>query len=277
MSSIKSSNVRAIEKGLDILDFLSQGKQSYSLREISGNLKIPKPTIHRILSTLCGLRYAIQDPVSKDYRLGFRLVELGQAVLDRIDLRKEAEPSLHQLADSAQEIVHLARLDGGQIVYLDKVECIINSSSLRMVSKIGKRNFAHSCALGKVLLAFLPKAERDAILTQKGLPERTKNTIVDLKELTAHLAIIKSQGYAVDNEENENGIRCVAAPIKNHGGEVIAGISISGPAVRITKERINRQLKRQVMETATEITKKLGYKDPIFAKGGDKRKIRMRK
>jgi DNA-binding IclR family transcriptional regulator len=85
---------------------------------------------------------------------------------------------------------------------------------------------------------------------------------VDLKELTEHLAIIKSQGYAVDNEENEDGIRCVAAPIRNYRGEVIAGISISGPAVRITEERINQQLKRQVIGTAAEITKKLGYKDP---------------
>jgi DNA-binding IclR family transcriptional regulator len=277
MSPKKSSNVRAIEKGFDILDFLSKGKQSYSLREISGKLKIPKPTTHRILSTFCGLGCAIQDPVSKDYRLGFRLVELGQAVLDRIDLRKEAESLLKKLADSVQETVHLARLDDGQIVYLDKVERIVNPLSLRMVSEIGMRNYAHSSALGKVLLAFLPKEERNTILTQKGLPRRTKNTIVDSEELKEHLVLIKSRGYAVDDEENEDGIRCIAAPIRNYRGEVIAGISISGPAVRITEERINRQLKRQVIETAAEITKKLGYKDPTFAKGGDRRKIRMGK
>ena len=276
MSPKKSSNVRAIEKGFDILDFLSQGKQSYSLREISDKLKIPKPTIHRILSTLCGLGCVIQDPVSKDYRLGFRLVELGQAVLDRIDLRKESESLLKKLADSVQETVHLASLVDGQIVYLDKVERMVNPLSLRMVSKIGMRNYAHSSALGKVLLAFLPKEECNTILTQKGLPRRTKNTIVDTKELKKHLILIKKRGYAIDNEENEDGIRCVAAPIRNYRGEVIAGISISGPAVRITEERINRQLKRQVIETAAKITKKLGYKDPKSAKGGDKHKIRMR-
>ena len=259
MSPKKSSNVRAIEKGFDILDFLSKGKQSYSLREISGKLKIPKPTIHRLLSTLCGLGYAVQDPVSKDYRLGFRLVELGQAVLDRIDLRKESESLLKKLADSVQETVHLASLDDGQIVYLDKVERFVNPLSLRMVSKIGMRNYAHSSALGKVLLAFLPKKDRNTILTKKGLPKRTKNTIVDLKELERNLMLIKSQGYAVDSEENEEGVRCVAAPIRNHRGKVIAGISISGPAVRITEERINTQLKSQVMETAIKITKKLGY------------------
>ena len=262
MSPKKSSNVRAIEKGFDILDFLSKGKQSYSLREISGKLKIPKPTIHRILSTFCEFGYATQDPVSKDYRLGFRLVELGQAVIDRIDLRKEAESLLKKLADSVQETVHLASLDDGQIVYLDKVERMVNPLSLRMVSKIGMRNYAHSSALGKVLLAFLPKKERDTILTQNGLPRRTKNTIVDSKELNEHLILIKSRGYAIDNEENEEGIRCVAAPIRNYRGEVIAGISISGPAVRITQERINRQLKHQVIETAAEITKKLGNKNP---------------
>lgn len=270
MSANKSANVRAIEKGCHILTFLSNGNRSYSIREISDGLNIPKPTIHRILSTFCGLGYATQDPVSKDYRLGFRLVELGEAVLDRIDLRKEAEPLLHKLADRVQETVHLARLDDGQIVYLDKVEHIVNPLSLRMVSRIGMRNYAHSCALGKVLLAFLPERECNAILTQKGLPRRTQNTIVDLQELKEHLKQIKSQDYAVDNEENEDGIRCVAAPIRNYRGEVIAGISISGPSVRISAERINRQLKRQVMETAAEITEKLGYKDPTSAKGGDK-------
>jgi IclR family KDG regulon transcriptional repressor len=262
MSLKKSSNVRAIEKGCNILDFLSKGKRSYSIRDISNQLTLPKPTIHRILSTFCNLGYATQDPVSKDYRLSFRFVELGQAVLDRIDLRKEAETFLHQLADRVQETVHLANLDNGEIVYLDKIERIVEPLGLRMASKIGMRNFAHSCALGKVLLAFLPDKERNKILEQKGLPKRTKNTIVDLKVLTEHLAIIKSQGYAVDNEENEEGIRCVAAPIRNYRGEVTAGISISGPAVRITKERINRQLKSEVMKAAAKISKQLGYENP---------------
>jgi DNA-binding IclR family transcriptional regulator len=269
MPDTKSQHgVQAIERGCRILDLLGREKQNLSIGDISHALNLPKPTVHRILATLCSMGYTTQDDVSKNYRLDFHLVELGQSVLDRINIRKESRPFLRELADRVQETVHLAILDNADILYLDKVERISHPVALRMASRIGMRNYAHSCALGKVLLAFLSDKERNEILAKKGLPKRTKNTIVDLKELTEHLAIIKSQGYTVDNEENEDGIRCVAAPIRNYRGEVIAGISISGPAVRITKERINRQLKHQVMEAAAKITQKLGYAEPT-RKGGD--------
>lgn len=269
MSKIKSQNgVQAIERGCRILDLLGQEKQNLSIGDISHALNLPKPTVHRILSTLCRMGYTAQDDISKNYRLDFRLVELGQSVLDRINFRKESGPFLRELADMVQETVHLAILDNADILYLDKVERISHPVTLRMASRIGMRNYAHSCALGKVLLASLPDKERKEILAQKGLPKRTKNTIVDLKDLTEQLTIIKSQGYAADNEENEKGIRCVAAPIRNYRGEVIAGISVSGPAVRITKERINRQLKSQVMAAAAKITKKLGYVEPALSERG---------
>lgn len=242
------------------MDLLSTGNRSYSIREISSTLKLPKPTVHRILSTLFNLGFVLQDPDSKKYFLGFRLVELGQAVLDRIDFRKEAEPFLGHLADTVQETVHLAQLEDGKIVYLDKVEKINVPTGLRMASRIGARNYAHSCALGKVLLAFSPENKRIEIFKQKGLPKLTENTITNLNRLQAHLKQIRSEGYAVDDEENEKGIRCVAAPIKNHSGEVIAAISISGPTVRMTMDRIDHVLTRQVLTTAGRISQKLGYK-----------------
>ena len=260
--------VQAIERGCRILDLLGGEKPLLSIGDISRALSLPKPTVHRILSTLCRMGYAAQDDNSKNYRLGFRLVELGQSVLDRINIRRESRPFLHELADGVQETAHLAILDSADILYLDKVERISHPVALRMASKIGMRNYAHSCALGKLLLAFLPQGERGEILAQKGLPKRTNNTIVDVKDLTQHLQTIKFQGYAVDNEENEEGIRCVAAPIRNYKGEVIAGISISGPAVRITEERIDRQLKSQVIKTAAKISKKLGYQEPTLSERG---------
>ena len=134
-----------------------------------------------------------------------------------------------------------------------------------MASRIGMRNYAHSCAVGKVLLATLPDVEVDEIIAQRGLPRLTKNTIVHLEELKKHLANVKTQGYAVDDEENEEGIRCVAAPVMNNQGKVIAAISISGPSVRLTEERIHNKLEKQVMKSALQISKKLGYKSE-FAK-----------
>lgn len=202
----------------------------------------------------------MQDPGSKDYFLGFRLVELGQAVLNRIDFRKEAEPFLNNLADNVQETVHLAQLDDGKIVYLDKVEKIDVPSGLRMASRIGARNYAHSSALGKVLLAFAAESKLEEIFKQKGLPKLTENTIANLNQLQAHLSQVQYKGYAVDDEENEKGIRCVAAPVKDYTGEVIAAISISGPTVRMTMERIDRELTPRVVSTADKISQKLGYK-----------------
>jgi len=253
-------SVQAIERGCRILDHLSRGKQSYSIHDLSLSLNLPKPTIHRILSTLRHFGFVAQDELSKDYRLGFRLVELGHTVLDRIDLRKVAEPFLGDLARMAQETVHLVILDQGEIVYLDKVEEVNDQRSLRMASRIGMRNYAHSCAVGKVLLETLPDVELDEIIARRGLPRLTKNTIVRLEEFKKHLANVKTQGYAIDDEENEEGIRCVAAPVRNDRGSVIAAISISGPTVRMTEKRIHNELKTRVMKTALEISKKLGYK-----------------
>ncbi len=254
------ATVQAIERGCRILDLLSKDKRRYSIQDLSSELDLPKPTVHRILSTLRHFGYVTQDEMSKEYRLGFRLVELGYTVLDQIDLRKIAEPLLDQLASVVQETVHLVILDHGEIVYLDKVEKVSDPKSLRMVSRIGMRNYAHSCAVGKVLLASLPDNERDEIIAQKGLPRMTKNTIVSSRELKKHLADVKARGYAMDNEENEEGIRCVASPVKNDRGEVIAAISISGPSVRLTENRISAELKTHVMRTALEISEKLGYK-----------------
>jgi len=272
MPTLKIKNtgtVQAIERGCRILDHLSEGKQSYSIQNLSLDLNLPKPTIHRILSTLRQFGLVAQDEISKEYHLGFRLVELGYTVLDQIDLRKIAEPFLTKLANRAEETVHLVILDQGEIVYLDKVEKISDPKSLRMVSRIGMRNYAHSCAVGKVLLAFLSDSERDEIIAQKGLPRMTKNTIVNLGQLKKHLADVRAQGYAIDDEENEEGIRCIAAPVMSDRGNVIAAISISGPTVRMTEKRIHHKLKAGVMKTALDISKKLGYKADPLKKGGD--------
>jgi DNA-binding IclR family transcriptional regulator len=259
--SQKTSGVQAIERGCSVLDLLGSGKQSYSLRVLSNELSMPKPTVHRILSTFCRLGYVLQDDLTKEYRLGFRLVELGQVVLGGIQLRREAQQFLHKLASQVQETVHLTRLDRNEIVYLDKVERVNDAKGLRMASRVGMRNYAHSCAVGKVLLAFLSHNERDEILSVKGLPRLTKNTIIDRARFEAHLTEVREKGFAVDNEENEEGIRCVAAPVRKDHGKVVAAISISAPAFRMTKKRIEKELQEAVVKTAMDISKKLGFKD----------------
>jgi IclR family KDG regulon transcriptional repressor len=251
--------VQTIERASLILDILGQSAQGISIRELSAKIKLPKGTTHRLISSLAYFGYARQDPKTRNYFLGLKLVELGNLLLSQLDLRKEAEPFLRDLAERIKETVHMVFLDRGEIVYIDKVELDHNPSGLRMASRVGLRNPAHSSAVGKVLLSHLSEEELDHLTKEKGLPKRTENTITDLIQLKEHLKMVRTQGFAVDDEENERGIRCVAAPIYNETGRAVAAISISGPAFRVTKKVIQETLKKEVMETASRISQRWGF------------------
>jgi DNA-binding IclR family transcriptional regulator len=207
------------------------------------------------------LGYVRQDPKTRNYSLGFKLVELGNLLLGQLDLRKEAEPILMDLAERTKETVHMVFLDRNEIVYIDKVELDRHPSGLRMASRVGLRNPAHSCAVGKVLLAHLPAEELDRIIKEKGLPKRTDNTITDPIQLREHLKLVRTQGYAIDDEENEKGVRCIAAPVFDEGGKAVAAISISTLAFRVTKKVMQESLKKEVMEAALKISQRLGFRE----------------
>ncbi len=260
--NLKPNNlVQTIERVSRLLDTLGQNPQGISIRDISVRVKLPKGTTHRLLSSLTYFGYVRQDPRTRNYLLGFKLVELGQLLLGQLDLRKEAEPFLRDLAERTKETVHLVFLDRDEIVYIDKVEATHNHSGLRMASRVGLRNPAHSSAVGKVLLAALPEETLNDSIRERGLSRRTENTITDPSQLCEHLKIVRRKGYAIDDEENENGIRCVGAPIYNEAGKVVAAVSISGPAFRITKKMIQDTLKQEVMETALKISQRLGFRE----------------
>lgn len=131
-----------------------------------------------------------------------------------------------------------------------------------MASYVGARNPAHSCAVGKVLISYFTEEELDAFIEKKGLPQRTPNTIVSPQQLKEHLSMVRNQCYAIDDEENEKGIRCVAAPIFDDKGRPVSAISVSGPAFRVTKKLIQDVLKKEVIKTGLEISRELGFKGP---------------
>jgi DNA-binding IclR family transcriptional regulator len=252
--------VQTIERTSLILDVLGENPHGISIRDLSSRVRLPKGTTHRLLSSLTYFGYVRQDLKTRNYFLGLKLVELGNLLLSQLDLRKEAEPLLRDLAERTNETVHMVFLDRGEIVYIDKVELDHNPSGLRMASRVGLRNPAHSSAVGKVLLSHLPEEELNGLIKEKGLPKRTENTITDPIQLKEHLKAVRTQGYAVDDEENEKGIRCVAAPIYNEVGKAVAAVSISGPAFQVTKKRAQESLKKEVMETARKISDRLGYR-----------------
>jgi IclR family KDG regulon transcriptional repressor len=247
--------IKVLDKTFSILDILLQHDSSMHMTEISEKLGLYPSTIHRILDTLKHWGYVEQDPKSQKYRLGLKLLELGMAKLHQMDLVKEATPYLKELVNKYNETIHIGVLEEGEVLYLAKEE---SSQTIRMISYVGKRAPLHCTALGKVLLTYLSAEERKEILGEKALPRLTENTITDKRELEKELDKVKEQGFALDREENEKYVRCIAAPIRNYQGEVIAALSISSPIFRIDKNAQNN-LKEALIETSEKISKRLGY------------------
>jgi DNA-binding IclR family transcriptional regulator len=260
MAAKKPGNlVQTIERVSAILDIVSCNTQGVAIRDLSAKLNLPKGTVHRLLSSLAYFGYIRQDSKKKNYFLGLKLLELGNLIVDQLDLRRIAEPLLIGLVETVRETAHMVILDKNEIVYIDKIETELHTSGLKMASRVGSRNLAHSCAVGKVLLSYLSENELDELIAEKGLPKKTDNTITDPLQFKEQLATVKNQGYAIDEEENEKGIRCVAAPIFDGKGKAVASISVSGPAFRVTRKLVHNTVKKEVIKTASEISHLLGF------------------
>jgi len=251
--------IKVLNKTFSILEILLQQGSAMNMTEISKKLDLYPSTTHRILDTLKHWGYVEQEPNNQEYQLGLKVLELGMAKLQQIDLVREAAPYLKELVNQCNETVHLGVLEKGEVLYLAKEE---SSQTIRMLSYIGKRVPLHCTALGKILLAYMPEEERKKILEDRVLPRLTEKTITDKGTLEKELNKVKEQGFALDQEENEKDVRCIAAPIRNYQGKVIAAISISGPAFRIDK-KVQNNLKVALIETSTKISKRLGNNDKL--------------
>lgn len=247
--------VKSVSRALDIIQLVGMKKGGLGVTEIAKQMDINKSSVYRILVTLAQYGYIEQDESTGLYKLGYKFLEISSKLLDSIDIRSEAGPFLQQLEDSTNEVIHLVVYDQGEVVYIEKLE---GTETLRMHSKVGKRAPMHCTSVGKAILANLPSGMVHEIVERKGLPMHTKHTITDKDALFKELVQVKQNGYALDLEENENGISCIAAPIFDHLGKVVAAISISGPTIRMTEERLN-QLKEQMLDVGSQISVRLGF------------------
>jgi len=247
--------LKALDKSLAILEILSRENSPLSIAELSERLGIYPSTIHRILDTLRYWGYVEQDSHTQRYQLGLKVLELSMAKLQGMEFLKEAAPYLKELQNQSNETVHLAILEEGEVLYLDKEE---SSQSIRTVSRVGRRVPAHCTALGKVLLAYLDQEEQEKVINEKGVSRFTENTITDKKKLREELSKVREQGFAEDREEHEKDVRCLAAPIKDHRGTVIAAVSLSVPAFRMNASK-KRKLKETLIQAGEDISKRLGY------------------
>jgi len=246
---------QSVLKALDVLECLAASRQPLSVQEIAQLCSFSRPTAYRLLKTLAKRGFVSTAEDSAQYHIGARVLDLSKNFLERLDLTELAKSDMLELSRASKETVHLAVLDDTEMLYIGKVD---GSWSVRMHCTIGTRNPLYCTSLGKAVLAYLPPEKRTALLDRITFEPRTPNTITDRAVLADHLQRVRSQGFAVDDMEIEEGVRCLGAPIFDHVGCAIAAISISGPAYRLPDDRLEA-LAGLVREAGLAISYKLGY------------------
>ena len=228
----RSGGVQSLNRAFALLEHMAAAGGDVALSELATRSGLPLPTIHRIMRTLVGSGYVRQLP-SRRYALGPRLIGLGDAA-SRM-LGEWARPHLAHLVDEVGETANMAVLDGDAVVYVAQVP---SRHSMRMFTEVGRRVPVHCTGVGKALLAQLPPERVSALLAGTGMPAQTPHTITDPERLTRELDRIRHQGYAVDDAEQELGVRCVAVAVP--GGPSMTALSVSGPESRVTWAAVER-------------------------------------
>jgi len=246
--------IQAIERAVAILNAFSAEEPELGVTDLADRLDLHKSTVHRFLVNLEAAGLVERDRRTSRYRLGLRIFELGGLVLQQMNLWDEALPFLEGLVSDTGETGHLAVLDGGEAVYIERVEA---RRALRIPSAIGRGYPAHATSLGKVLLANLDRESAMALVEERGLHRCTPRTITDPDALWRELDKVRVEGYAVDDEEYEEGLRCIGAPIVGHTGQIVAALGIGGPVTRVTPERVD-ELAALVMAAATSLSRRMG-------------------
>jgi DNA-binding IclR family transcriptional regulator len=247
--------INSILRACRILKRLSGDGGAFKLSELAGLLHFDRSTAYRILLSLekCGM--VERNDKTGEYSLGLGAFEIGSAYLRRVDLVEVAKPIMADLAQRIQETVHLAVLSETEILYLDKVD---SPRSLGVISKLGQRGPVYCTALGKVLLANLPPQDRNRILGQIRFQAFTPRTITSKKKLARELSLVQKQGFALDFREIEEDVECIAAPVRDHLGNVVAALSVSGPQKKIGAP-LQEQIVSEVRKAASGISSRMGY------------------
>lgn len=242
----------SVLKAFDVVEALAAARGPLALQDLARAVSLPPSTVHRLARSLELRGYV--ERVPGGYRLTLRLFELGNAIAADIDVVAEARPVCRRLCEDVGETVNLAVRSGGSIVYLIKEE---SPRSVRLVSQIGAHAPLACTAMGKVLLAYAPCGERDRLVAAAELVARTESTITDRARLSRELEAVRARGWAVDDEEFDYGLVCLAAPVFGRDGEVTAAMSVSGPAQRLPRPAWPAVAER-VREAALDVSRRIG-------------------
>lgn len=258
MSHLRTASVPAVGRALAIFELLARSKGGLTLAELTRRLSLPKSSTHCLLLTLERCGYLRRNESTSRYMFGLKLFSLANMAVSGIKLREQAAPFLRSLMEKTGLTVHLAILEQNEAVLIEKVE---PPGSFKLATWLGKRMEAHCTSTGKALIAFLPETELDRLIREHGLPRHNENTIGRARRLKEHLAQVRSLGYAVDDEEDELGFRCVGSPIFDSSGYVIAAVSVCGTTEQIRPENLPT-LAAEVKLTASQISRVLGLDLP---------------
>lgn len=250
--------VQAVERALSILEVMAQAGAPITITDIAERSKLNVSTVHRLLGTLVVKGFVEQEPESTKYKLTMKLFKMGNAALYNIDIKDIARPYMQELVERCNETVNLSILDGTEVVYIDQLEST-NMVIVKMFVKVGSKGPAHCTSSGKVLLANQPEDKLNNTLDKIEMKSYTNETITNKELFKKELEKVRQQGYAFSLGERDDAVRCVAAPIYNHEGRVVAAISVSGPANRITNSYLNHELIPIVLDVANKISAKLGF------------------
>jgi IclR family transcriptional regulator, KDG regulon repressor len=249
--------VQVLERSFRILDALAGAAEELSPAELALHLRLHKSTIHRLLVVLEGQRF-IRKTVDGRYGLGMKLIELGSRAVEQLDLGEHAIPFLQRLVDETGETAHICVLSGTEMVSIANVP---GSWTLRMPSTVGRRTPSYCTAVGKAFIAFLPPHLLDALIEGLQFKRHTRHTVMTPSSLRTELERVRRRGYAVDDEEVEEGLRCIGAPIRDYTGNVVAALSVAGPVFRIRKGKVATYA-RAVTAAADNLSADLGYVKP---------------
>jgi IclR family transcriptional regulator, KDG regulon repressor len=248
--------IQAVSHALDLLEQFHGEVDELGVTELSKRLKLHKNNVFRLLATLESRGYIEQNKVTENYRLGLKTLELGQTFIRQMGLLRQSKPVLEDLVRQCNETTYVAILRDFSIIYLDAVE---TDMTVRVVPRVGSWLPAYCTAAGKIQIAHMSDEELESYLTTRELKPYTANTITDRDVLKKQLKVVAEQGYAVDDEELDIGVRCVSAPIRDYTRRIIGAVSISGPSMRFGNERMEKELIPLILKASTEISSKLGF------------------
>jgi len=246
--------VQALDRAFAILDLLGESDTPQGLAQVASLLQLHKSTAHRFLMVLERHRM-VERTTNGKFRLGLRLFDLGNRAIDQYDLRDRAQPHLRRLVAETEETAHLGILEGSHVIYIDKIE---PARSVRMITRIGASNPIHCTSVGKAILAFLPEERIAEVLCSTRYERFTDRTIATAEALRVEIEKTRRRGYAVDDEELEEGLRCIAVPVLDAQRMPVAAVSVSGPSFRVTAQKLP-SIANHLLQCVRRISADMGF------------------